>query len=195
MYWHPKHLLFSVLNERCFFTLLCFYLIKLLLVRKLFIFLLTLLVYTACYGRQLLLHHLMLQQLAFVTSIPIKPEHRYLPIKTKRNKPTLLQKAKIKLLQACQAKGYLVDGEMTERQKRQAKWSFILGLGSIVLLIIPYVGLLAIPAAITGLILGIKSVEGNSNTNGIIGIIASGLTLLLFIVAIALVAACLVSWN
>ena len=113
----------------------------------------------------------------------------------KKHKTTLLQKAKFKLLQMCQAKGYLVEGEMTAKQKRQGKWSLILGLGSIVLLIIPYAGLLAIPAAITGLILGIKSVEGNSNTNGIIGIIASGLTLLLFIVAIALVATLLASWN
>lgn len=113
----------------------------------------------------------------------------------KANKVTLLQKAKMKLLQFCQTKGLLVEGEMTPKQKRQAKWSLILGLGSIVLLVIPYAGLLAIPAAITGLILGIKSIEGNSNTNGIIGIIASGLTLLLLLVAIVLVATLLANWN
>lgn len=96
---------------------------------------------------------------------------------------------------ACQSHGYLVDGELTEKQKRLGKWSLILGLGSIVFLVIPTIGLLAIPAAITGLILGIKSVQGNSNTNGLIGIIASALTLLLFIIAIVLVAAFLAGWN
>ena len=84
---------------------------------------------------------------------------------------------------------------MTERQKRQGKWSMILGLGSIVLLMIPYVNLIAIPAAITALVLGIKSIEGNSNTQGIIGIIAGGLTLALLIIAIALLAAFFASWN
>lgn len=113
----------------------------------------------------------------------------------KNKKPTLLQKAKLKLLTIAQSKGLLVEGEMTEKQKRKAKWSMILGLSSILLLFIPHIGLIAIPTAIVGLVLGIKSVQGNSNTKGIIGIIASGLTLLLLLLGIILLAVFLATWN
>ncbi len=107
----------------------------------------------------------------------------------------LFARWKEKLVAKAIKKGWLGEGEMTEKQKRWAKWSMILGLGSLVLLFIPYISFVAIPAAIVALVLGIKSVEGNSNTQGIIGIIAGGLTLVLLILAIAVLVAFFASWN
>ena len=157
--------------------------------RKLLFFLLTILLLQPAFGATP-------PAPSLATGLLSKPvEPSAVTNKNKKKKPTLFQKAKLKILTACQSRGFLVDGEMTERQKRQGKWAMILGLGSLVLLVVPTIGLLAIPAAITGLVLGIKSVEGNSNTNGIIGIIASGLTLLLLLVAIAVLAAFFASWN
>lgn len=78
------------------------------------------------------------------------------------------------------------DRIVTPKQRKQARWSLILGIGSIVLLFTP-AALLALPAAVMGLILGIKSVDGNANSEGIIGIITSSVTLLLFLLVIAFV--------
>lgn len=117
----------------------------------------------------------------------IKPE-------TKK-KASFIKKWQQKLLAKAIKKGWLGEGEMTPKQKKWAKWSMILGLGGLVLLFIPYVSFVAIPAAIVALIFGIKSVDGNSNTQGIIGIIAGGLTLVLLIAAIALLVAFFASWN
>lgn len=102
---------------------------------------------------------------------------------------------KQKLLAKAIQKGWLGEGEVTEKQKRQGRLSMIFGLGGLVLLFVPGINFLAIPAAIVALVLGIKSVEGNSNTNGIIGIIAGGLTLVLLILAIAVLVAFFASWN
>lgn len=119
-----------------------------------------------------------------------------LPVqKNKAKKNGLFAKLKQKMVQYAFSKGMLVDGEPSAKQRRQAKWSLILGISSIVFIFLPYVALLAIPAAVVGLILGIKSLDGNNNAQGIIGIIASGLTLLLLLLAIALAAAYLASWN
>lgn len=116
-------------------------------------------------------------------------------IKPEKKKAGLVNRWKEKLVAKAIKKGWLGEGEITERQKKWAKWSMILGIGSLVALFIPGVNLVAIPAAIVALVFGIKSVEGNSNTQGIIGIIAGGLTLVLLIVAIALLAAFFASWN
>jgi len=104
-------------------------------------------------------------------------------------------KWKQKLVTKAIAKGWLGEGEITEKQKKWATWSMILGIGGLVALFIPGVNLVAIPAAIVALVLGIKSVEGNSNTQGIIGIIAGGLTLVLLIAAIVFLVAFFASWN
>jgi hypothetical protein len=80
------------------------------------------------------------------------------------------------------------EEEMTARQKKQAKWSLILGISSIALLLIPYAGLLAIPASITAIILGIKSLKGNSNARGIAGIATGSLTVVIVLAAIAVIA-------
>ena len=115
--------------------------------------------------------------------------------KPEKKKAGLITKWKNKLVAKAIKKGWLGEGEITERQKKWAKWSMILGIGSLVALFIPGVNLVAIPAAIEALVFGIKSVEGNSNTQGIIGIIAGGLTLVLLIAAIALLVAFFASWN
>ena len=117
------------------------------------------------------------------------------PAKAEQKKVGLFTKWKQKLVAKAIKNGLLGEGEMTPKQKRWAKWSMILGIGGIVLLFLPTVGFLAIPAAIIALVFGIKSVEGNSNAQGIIGIIAGGLTLLLLILAIALLVAFFASWN
>jgi hypothetical protein len=78
-------------------------------------------------------------------------------------------------------------GLMTEQQRRQAKWSMTLGIASILFLFTP-IAILSLPASIVGLVLGIKSVKGNSNTKGIVGIITSSLTILLFLLVIVLLA-------
>jgi len=111
-------------------------------------------------------------------------------------KLTLVEKIKFKILQQ-RIKYGVYEGEepMTERQRKQGRWSMILGLVSIGVLFIPTVGLLTIPAAVVGLVLGIKSLKGNSNTNGMIGVIASSLTLLLIVLGLILIAALFNDWN
>ena len=116
-----------------------------------------------------------------------KPAHK--------KKGGLFVKWKQKLLTKAVQKGWLGEGKVTEKQKRWGRLSMILGLAGLVLLFIPTVSFVAIPAAIVALVFGIKSVDGNSNANGIIGIIAGGLTLLLLILAIAVLVAFFASWN
>jgi hypothetical protein len=110
-------------------------------------------------------------------------------------KLTLVEKVKLKILQKRIKYGVYEEEPMTERQRKQGRWSMILGLVSIGVLFIPTVGLLAIPAAVVGLVLGIKSLKGNSNTNGMIGVIASSLTLLLIVLGLILIAALFNDWN
>lgn len=120
-------------------------------------------------------------------------EHAIHPVKKKKG--GIFNRWKEKLVAKAIDKGLLGEGEITPKQKKWAKWSMILGLGSLVLLFIPGINFIAIPAAIVALVFGIKSVEGNSNTQGIIGIIAGGLTLVLLILAIAVLVAFFASWN
>jgi hypothetical protein len=111
-------------------------------------------------------------------------------------KISLIEKLRFKLIQKQIKKQYFAeDGEPTARQRKQGKLSMILGISSVVGLFIPYVNILALPAAITALVLGLKSIKGNSNTRGIVGVITGAVTLLLFIIAIIVVAAFLSSWN
>ena len=51
------------------------------------------------------------------------------------------------------------------------------------------------PAAIIAVIFGAKSLKGNSNTQGIVGVVTGGVTLLLIIVAIIVVLAFFASWG
>jgi len=73
------------------------------------------------------------------------------------------------------------EDEMTGKQKDWAITSMVLGLGSILCLFLPILSILAIPAAILAIIFGIKSLKGNSNTKGIIGVVAGSLVILLIL--------------
>jgi hypothetical protein len=99
-------------------------------------------------------------------------------------KLTLKQKLQFILLQYRMKK---LPRRVSGKQNTQATLSMILGILSIVLLLTP-LGIIAIPAAITGLVLGLISLKGNSNTKSIVGVITSSVTLLLILIAIILVA-------
>ncbi len=103
---------------------------------------------------------------------------------------SFLEKIKLKAVQKV-LKYRLVreKGEPTNKQRKQGELSMILGISSLVLLFVPAIGLLALPAAIIGFILGIISLKNNSNTKGIVGLITSSVTVLLFILAIVIIAA------
>ena len=102
-------------------------------------------------------------------------------------KLTLLDKAKLVLLKWKLSK-LSDDVEMTEKQKKQATASMILGIASFGLMFIPYVGIISIPAAILAIIFGAKSLKGNSNTKGIIGIAFGSATIVVILLAIIIVA-------
>jgi hypothetical protein len=107
-------------------------------------------------------------------------------------KLTLFQKVKLKIAQTVLKK--YSNGEITEKQRKQARISMILGLVGIGLLLIslsPFVGflgILSIPAAILAVIFGSKSLKGNSNTEGVIGVVTGGVTLALILLVLVLVA-------
>lgn len=110
--------------------------------------------------------------------------------KVSDRKLPLVQRLKLKVIKSRYFKALLIDkGEPTEKQKKQGKAAMILGIASIPLLFVPYVGILAIPAAIVAIVLGAKSVKGNSNTQGIVGIVTGAVSLFLLVLAIIYVAA------
>lgn len=106
-------------------------------------------------------------------------------------KLTFFEKVKLRLLQKALKK--YKNADITEQQKKQANISMILGISSIVLLLISsvallgFLGILSIPAAILALVFGIKSLNGNSNTKGIIGVVTGGVTIGLFLIALILI--------
>jgi hypothetical protein len=61
--------------------------------------------------------------------------------------------------------------------------------------VIPIFGLLCIPAAILAIVFGSKSLKGNSNTKGIIGVVTGGVTLAIILLAIIIVLAFFASWG
>lgn len=106
-------------------------------------------------------------------------------------KLTFFQRIKLKILQKALKK--YRDADITEQQKKQATISMILGISSIALLLISsvavigFLGILSIPAAVLALVFGIKSLKGNSNTKGIIGVVMGGVTIGLFLIALLLI--------
>lgn len=111
-------------------------------------------------------------------------------------KLTFFQKIKLKIAQAALRK---FSGELTEKQKKQAETSMILGIGSIVILllsgVLPFAGLLCIPAAILAIVFGAQSLKGNSNTKGIVGVVTGGITLAIIVLAIIILTAIIASWG
>ena len=84
-----------------------------------------------------------------------------------------------------------MNDQATPEQIRLGRLSLIFGALALVLIFVP-IGIIAIVGlgcAIAGLVLGIKSINGNSNVMGILGVVFSGLVLLLLLIAIAIVAA------
>ena len=84
-------------------------------------------------------------------------------------------------------------GEATPQQLKQGRLSLIFGALALVCLFIPVgvVAVIGLGLAIAGFVLGLKSIKGNSNTMGILGLIFSSLFLVLVIIAVAVVA----SWG
>jgi hypothetical protein len=133
--------------------------------------------------------------------VPHKPD--FTKIKAKDieritgKKLTLFQKVELKIAQKLLRKWS--DDEMTDKQKQQAETSLILGISSLALLLLSGVisifGLLCIPAAILAIVFGGKSLKGNSNTKGIIGVVTGGVTLAIILLAIIIVLAFFASWG
>jgi hypothetical protein len=111
-------------------------------------------------------------------------------------KLTLFQKIKLKIAQVALRK---MSGEMTEKQKKQAEISMILGISSIVIMllggVLPFIGLFCIPAAILAVIFGAKSLKGNSNTKGVVGVVTGGVTLVIIVLAIIILAIVIAIWG
>lgn len=86
------------------------------------------------------------------------------------------------------------EGTITEKQKRQAKASMILGISSLGLMVLPALvaatalAWIAIPAAILAIILGAKSLRGNKNRQGKIGVITGSITIIILLIVIAVLA-------
>ena len=103
---------------------------------------------------------------------------------------TFFQKVKFKILQ--KALGSYKGGEITEKQKKQAQASMILGLASLALMLlsltpIAFIGIFCIPAAILAIIFGAKSLKGNSNSQGLVGVITGGITIGIVVLFLILV--------
>ena len=75
------------------------------------------------------------------------------------------------------------------KKKKFGKVSLWCGIGAFVLVFIPVIGILSIPAAIAAVVFGAISLNGNNNTNGIIGLILGGSFIVLFLIAVILVVA------
>jgi hypothetical protein len=93
-------------------------------------------------------------------------------------KLTFFQKIRFKILQ--KTLGNFKGGEITEKQKKQAQVSMILGISSLALILlsltpIAFIGILSIPAAILAIIFGAKSLKGNSNSQGMVGVVTGGI--------------------
>ena len=99
----------------------------------------------------------------------------------KNKKLNLIERTALRILQKKIVKKLDKAGSI-EKQKKQGRISMILGLLSFALLFIPFGLWLALPIGIVALIFGIKSVNGNNNVESIVGIVASGITLSLYLI-------------
>jgi hypothetical protein len=112
-------------------------------------------------------------------------------------KLTLFQKVELKIAQKLLRKWS--DDELTDKQRKQAQASLLLGIGSVALLLlsgfISVFLLLCIPAAILAIVFGAQSLKGNSNTKGIVGVVTGGVTLAIILLAIIIVVALFASWG
>jgi hypothetical protein len=87
------------------------------------------------------------------------------------------------------AKGKLDPNAAVASGNTLSLLSLIGGAGGLLLIWIPYIGLLGLAMAIAGLVLGLVAMKNEgSNTMNLLGVILGGLTLLLFLVAVIIVA-------
>lgn len=103
-----------------------------------------------------------------------------------RNGPDLKHKIISRLISRKIIKLLRTRGEPTARQQRLGKLSLIFGAAAFGVALIPFVNVLSVPAAVTAIVLGIISLKGNSNTNGIIGLSLGGLFFVLLFLLIAI---------
>jgi len=93
--------------------------------------------------------------------------------------------------------------EPTAKQRKLGRLSLIFAVAAIALIVIPYAtmfipaifALASFPLGIAGLVLGIKSIKGNTNTEGLIGLILSAALLLVLILSVLFLAVFFSSWN
>jgi hypothetical protein len=115
-----------------------------------------------------------------------------------KKKASLIQQLKLLIIKKVNQLQSPQREDVTERQKKLGKWSLVLGLSGIALLLLSSTigafAVLSIPAAIGAVILGAKSIKGNSNTAGLIGLIAGSATLVVIIIYTILVVAFFSSW-
>jgi hypothetical protein len=113
------------------------------------------------------------------------------------------QRVLVSLLKYKLVKKLIGIDEPTAKQRKLGRLSLIFAISAIALVVIPYAAL-AIPAAfavasfplaVAGVILGIKSINGNTNTMGLIGLILSAAFLLLLILSVLFLAVFFSSWN
>ena len=85
------------------------------------------------------------------------------------------------------------EGEPTPKQLQQGRMSMIFGLTSVFMFLMGFIVapivFLSLPLGIAGLVLGMKSVKGNGNTQGIVGLISGGSTILMWLLIVILIAA------
>jgi len=77
-----------------------------------------------------------------------------------------------------------MGSDPTEKQRTLGVLSLVAGLLAVALIFIPYIGILGILFAIAGFVLGIKSLRGNSNAPGLIGLILSSAVIFVLILAV-----------
>ena len=112
--------------------------------------------------------------------------------KITEKKLTFFQKIKLKLGQTFLKK--YSDGEVTTKQQKQGRISMILGIMGLAFLFISlspflgFLGILAIPSAILAIVFGSRSLRGNSNSEGMIGVITGGVTIGLIVIAAIVIA-------
>lgn len=102
-------------------------------------------------------------------------------------KLTLKHKIALKLWQWKGARLIQQGKEATPRQKKLGKMSLIFGAAAFALIPIPILNLLSFPAAIVAIVLGISSLKGNNNTNGVIGLVLGGVYLLLAFLLVVII--------
>jgi hypothetical protein len=111
-------------------------------------------------------------------------------------KLSMKQRIGLRIFQWTEKNHLLTAGEPTVKQKKYAMVSLIFGAASILpfIFIPPPFTIIALPLAIVGLIYGKKSVKGNTTTAGVLGLVFSLLTLLVFVLlTLAIIIAALTS--